>query len=322
MGKNAAFVKKGKDIVLTAAIAIAILVGAGYAAAESWDDDRRKKKLGTLAKTIKTAADAKLTGDAAEACDAMLEAVAEGGTIHVKPAPSDEEESDDDDESEEEADDEEADDEEEADEEESDDESEEESEDEDESEEESEEESEDEAEEESEEESEEEEAEPVKPSKKDKKATKPAKAEKPAKATKETKPAKAEKKKADKGEKKSGIQKVGVIDAIVDILKNSAIPLKKADIAAKLATKFPDRDAEGLKATVGVQVPYYLSKKGHEILKIDGGFVIPNEKHKAAKKAAKAEKAEKAAAAKESKPAAAAPAEKSGKKSDKKPAKK
>jgi hypothetical protein len=46
--------------------------------------------------------------------------------------------------------------------------------------------------------------------------------------------------------------RVGVIDAIVSILENGGGSV--AEIVAKLSKKFPDRDADGLTATVRTQM--------------------------------------------------------------------
>jgi hypothetical protein len=161
-----------------------------------------------------------------------------------------------------------------------------------------EEESDDEDDEESEDEDDEEEA-PAPPA--DKKKSK--KVEAPAADKKKSKkveaPAPPADKKSDKkpskkaeGEGKPAVVKVGVIDAIVEIIKKASkkAPIDKAGILDALAAKFPSRPRESMKGTINVQVPWGLKKKGHDVQKAadNKGYYIA--------KAPKAEAAEEAEA--------------------------
>lgn len=87
--------------------------------------------------------------------------------------------------------------------------------------------------------------------------------------------------KKDKGKGKAkgeGPKKVGVIDNIVTALKTgtSKKPLTKADILAHLTKKHPDRDPEGMKKTINIQVPSRLrNEKKLDIQKNENGYWIP-----------------------------------------------
>lgn len=299
------FRKEGKNLLLATAMAVAILVGIGYTGAEDWNEAQLKKKIDKLGKTCPDPDKSPVTGDALTALKAVVEIQSAGGAVTIadlaaaEEADDEEDDEEDDDDSEDEDDDESEDDESE--------------EDEDGDEEESDEEEADEADEEDEEE------EAPAPAKKDKKKDKKkaAAAEEEAPAKSEKKKDKKSEKKADKGEKKGGIVKVGIIDGIVDILKGTKSAkgaLSKKEILAALALKFPDRNEENMKATIGVQVPYNLRKKGMAIEKTeDGKFYVPGE---AKKSKPAAEEAPAKSEKKKDKPAAAA--EEAPAKSDKK----
>jgi len=63
------------------------------------------------------------------------------------------------------------------------------------------------------------------------------------------------------------IKKVGVISTIIESIKNN--PLTKAEILDILTAKFPDRKADGMKATITIQLgPGRLATR--YILKKDG----------------------------------------------------
>jgi len=103
----------------------------------------------------------------------------------------------------------------------------------------------------------------------------------PTKKTKEEKAAeKAKAKEAKKAERAAakearaasgqGTGKPGVIAAILEIIKSG--PHSKAEILAKLKTKFPDRVEDSMKATINVQIPNRMAKdKNITISKNDAG---------------------------------------------------
>lgn len=96
-------------------------------------------------------------------------------------------------------------------------------------------------------------------------------------ATKTSKKAPKVKKTKVAGEKKSG---PGVIDTIVEILQNKGGTVEQ--ITEKLAKKFPDKSADGLKATVKIQVNRLSKPKdeGGRGLKVKKESVEgSNEKH-------------------------------------------
>jgi len=73
--------------------------------------------------------------------------------------------------------------------------------------------------------------------------------------------------------KPATIKKVGIIATIIESIKNN--PLTKTEILEILVRKFPDRKADGMKATVSIQLgPTRLGSK--YILKKDddGKYVI------------------------------------------------
>ena len=78
---------------------------------------------------------------------------------------------------------------------------------------------------------------------------------------------KKEKKETKKGKK---IEKVGIIKTIVSLLQRQ--PISKEDILSNLVTSFPDRNADGMKATINIQINYRLKKeKGFDVQKNDMG---------------------------------------------------
>ena len=83
--------------------------------------------------------------------------------------------------------------------------------------------------------------------------------------------------KAAKAAKVPTERKPGVISTILDILKAASekAPVKKEDIVAKLAATFPDRDEDGMRKTVNVQVPTRLgSDKGVTVQKNENGYWV------------------------------------------------
>ena len=90
---------------------------------------------------------------------------------------------------------------------------------------------------------------------------------------------KSEKSKKDKskkskskatGTKKNKMKKVGVIATIVECLENG--PVSKETILKKLCKRFPDRPEEGMKRTIGIQVPTRLrSDKDLDVQRNDKG---------------------------------------------------
>jgi hypothetical protein len=64
----------------------------------------------------------------------------------------------------------------------------------------------------------------------------------------------------------------GVIESILNILKESKKGISKEDILTKLVVLFPDRAPESMKKTVGVQLPARMSKERKvKIVKSDDG---------------------------------------------------
>lgn len=77
---------------------------------------------------------------------------------------------------------------------------------------------------------------------------------------------------------------MGIIDAIISILKRGSAktPFTKKEITAELGKLFPDRETDKMAATVSVQVPYYIRKRGVEVEKVGSGFYVPKGKKAAA----------------------------------------
>lgn len=95
--------------------------------------------------------------------------------------------------------------------------------------------------------------------------------------------------KGDKGEekeegtKKKGPQKAGgekgpgVIGTIIELLQKADEnkPVSKDQILKELSKRFPDRDADGMKKTINIQLPTRIRKdKGFEVLKNENGYWI------------------------------------------------
>lgn len=79
--------------------------------------------------------------------------------------------------------------------------------------------------------------------------------------------------KAKKAKGAGGERKPGVIAAIAELIAKKA--MTKDEIAAELALRFPERDAEGMRRTVGIQLPGRMAKdKGLKIEVKDGKYKI------------------------------------------------
>jgi len=90
-------------------------------------------------------------------------------------------------------------------------------------------------------------------------------------------------KKSKKKKKKGGVEKVGIIDTIIEILEGASkdSPISQAAILKKLVKKFPDREEDAMKMTVRCQVGFQLrAKKGLNIMKTDDGYYIGKKKKK------------------------------------------
>lgn len=83
--------------------------------------------------------------------------------------------------------------------------------------------------------------------------------------------AKASEGKASNGKaSKPATKGVGVIGSILEFLRGASKeePLSKADLVAKLAKRFPEREAEKMAKTVGVQLPSRIAKE--QEVKVEG----------------------------------------------------
>lgn len=90
-------------------------------------------------------------------------------------------------------------------------------------------------------------------------------------------------KKSKKKKKKGGVEKVGIIDTIIEILEGASkdSPISQAAILKKLVKKFPDREEDAMKMTVRCQVGFQLrAKKGLNIMKTEDGYYIGKKKKK------------------------------------------
>lgn len=87
-------------------------------------------------------------------------------------------------------------------------------------------------------------------------------------------PTKPAVKKASKADKE---KKPGVISTILETLQAASAkkPVSKEDIVKKLVAAFPDRDEDGMRKTVNVQVPTRLgSDKGVTVQKNEAGYWV------------------------------------------------
>jgi hypothetical protein len=108
----------------------------------------------------------------------------------------------------------------------------------------------------------------------EKKAPEP---EKTAKTTPEPEKKAPEKKKAKKAPKPSE-KKPGVFKVIIDVLRHASplSPVTKDGILEALKESFPDREEDGMKATINTQVPSGLRiRKGLIVEKNDRGYWLP-----------------------------------------------
>lgn len=108
-----------------------------------------------------------------------------------------------------------------------------------------------------------------------------------AKGSKSAKAAKSGGKKASSanGGSNSRGPRIGIIDEIINQLKKASAkkPVTKAKILEALVKKFPDRPEASMKNTVGIQVPYWLTKQRKPALKVKAvetkeggkGYFIP-----------------------------------------------
>jgi hypothetical protein len=73
-----------------------------------------------------------------------------------------------------------------------------------------------------------------------------------------------------KKEKKTGPAKPGVIATIVSLIEKEG-PISKEVILSNLEKAFPERDAEGMKKTINVQIPNRIRKEKNETLTSTAG---------------------------------------------------
>jgi hypothetical protein len=298
------------NLTISHEVAVEVLMAIGFVGAAEWTADRCLKKIARLGTAVPDPSESGAEGKTLTALEMICTALTKDKAVVIaddeKPAKKstkstkstkskkaepveepdeDEEDEDEEDEEDDESEDDESEDDEDEDEEdESEDEEDEEDEEDDESEDEDEDDEEDESEDEDDEEDEEDEEDEPAPAKKSTK-----------KSTKSTKA---------KG-KGSPIQKVGIIDEILAIVNGTKRGLTKADILEKLAKKFPDRDAEKMKATVSVQVPYFLNNKRNAgIIKLPGNKYVV-EANYTGKEAAPAKKSTKKSSTKKAAPSKA-----------------
>ena len=83
--------------------------------------------------------------------------------------------------------------------------------------------------------------------------------------------------------KKLPAKKMGVILSIIDILlRNQKKGISKNQILDRLAKKFPERNIDGMRATIGVQCPSRINneRQGLNIIKKDDKYFISDKRSK------------------------------------------